>query len=237
MTAEELFDDIKTYCKQNANEELVKKYSRFFKEGYDAYGLSQELMESKLKSLRNSSYLNLNLIYEVSRLLVKSGKYEETSFAYLLLKEHISEFDQHTFREIEHWFEIGIENWAHCDVISGDLISEFLKKNIVQAKHFENWVKSDRKFTRRAVPVSFIKIIDNNKIDTLLKIIEPLMLDKEKPVLQGTGWFLREAHKVNKIKIEEFLIKWKNLSPRIIYQYATEKMSSEEKSKFKKSKT
>ena len=41
MKAEELYKDIRQYCKANADEAVVKKYSRFFKEGYDAYGLTR----------------------------------------------------------------------------------------------------------------------------------------------------------------------------------------------------
>jgi hypothetical protein len=35
---------------------------------------------------------------------------------------------------------------------------------------------------------------------------------------------------------EAFLLKWKNEAPRLIYQYATEKMTAEEKKRFKKEK-
>lgn len=49
-------------------------------------------------------------------------------------------------------------------------------------------------------------------------------------------WFLREAWKIRKDQTEAFLLKWKNESPRLIYQYATEKMTAKEKKRFKKEK-
>ena len=36
MKAKELYDEIRDYCRANADEARVKKYSRYFKEGYDA---------------------------------------------------------------------------------------------------------------------------------------------------------------------------------------------------------
>jgi hypothetical protein len=41
MNAQELFDDIDAYCRQHADKTIVEKYSRFFKEGYDAWGLTE----------------------------------------------------------------------------------------------------------------------------------------------------------------------------------------------------
>ena len=237
MKAIELYEEIRSYCQANADEATVKKYSRFFKEGYDAYGLSDNKLKDKLNSILNDNDVNIELIINTSELLVKSGKYEETFFAILLLKSFSKEFKAETFKEITHWFEIGINNWAHTDVICRDLISVFLKNNIIDLKSFDNWRTAKNKFQRRAVPVAMIEIL---KIiadyERLFEFIEPLMQDKERVVRQGLGWFLREAWKIKKEETESFLLKWKNEAPRLIYQYATEKMSPEEKQQFKKEK-
>ena len=42
--------------------------------------------------------------------------------------------------------------------------------------------------------------------------------------------------KIKKDDTESFLLKWKNEAPRVIFQYATEKMTKEEKQKFRKEK-
>jgi len=237
MKAIELYEEIRSYCQANADEATVKKYSRFFKEGYDAYGLSDNKLKDKVNSILNDNDVNIELIINTSELLVKSGKYEETFFAILLLKSFSKEFKAETFKEITHWFEIGINNWAHTDVICRDLISVFLKNNIIDLKSFDNWRTAKNKFQRRAVPVAMIEIL---KIiadyERLFEFIEPLMQDKERVVRQGLGWFLREAWKIKKEETESFLLKWKNEAPRLIYQYATEKMSTEEKQQFKKEK-
>jgi len=63
-----------------------------------------------------------------------------------------------------------------------------------------------------------------------------MMMQPEKVVHQGLGWFLREAWKVYPQPVEAFLLQWKETSPRLIFQYATEKMTPEEKARFKRTK-
>ena len=51
------------------------------------------------------------------------------------------------------------------------------------------------------------------------------MLDAEREVHQFLGWFLRDAWNIRPSETEAFLLKWKETAPRIIIQYATEKMT------------
>jgi 3-methyladenine DNA glycosylase AlkD len=62
------------------------------------------------------------------------------------------------------------------------------------------------------------------------------MKDNERVVHQGMGWFLREAWKLQKEPTESYLLKYKDVSPRLIFQYACEKMTADNKLRFKKSK-
>lgn len=237
MEATELYEEIRSYCQANANEAIVKKYARYFKEGYDAYGLSKQQLEDKVNSILSDRNVNIKLVLNTSRLLLRSGKYEETSFAILLLKGFSKQFKAETFTEIGKWFEIGIINWAHTDGICGYLISHFFERNIISLEALSDWRTATNKFQRRAVPVAMITLL---KLTTdyapLFAFIEPLMLDSERVVQQGLGWFLREAWKLKRMETEAFLLKWKNNAARLIIQYATEKMTAEEKKRFKKEK-
>jgi 3-methyladenine DNA glycosylase AlkD len=237
MKASELCRDIKSYCEKNSNEAIVKKYSRYFKEGYDAYGLTLEQLESKVSSVLSGKTIDKGTILKTCRLLIKGKRYEETSFAYLFLKSYSKEFNKEIFRELECWFETGIRNWAHTDVICGELLSVLLKKNIINLKSFAKWRKANNKFQRRAVPVAMIKLLKITKdFKPLFTFIEPLMIDEAREVHQGLGWFLREAWKIDNKSTEKFLLKWKNKAPRLIFQYATEKMALQKKQKFRRGK-
>jgi hypothetical protein len=52
-------------------------------------------------------------------------------------------------------------------------------------------------------------------------------------VHQGPGWFLREAWKVQPRPVERFLRCWKDTAARLIFQYATEKMTPAQKQRFR----
>ncbi|MGB2863672.1 MAG: DNA alkylation repair protein [Sedimentisphaerales bacterium] len=98
-----------------------------------------------------------------------------------------------------------------------------------------DWRTAKNKYQRRAVPVSMLKLLKStNDYAPLFTFIEPQMPDSERVVHQGLGWFLREAWKLKRIETEAFLLKWKNDGARLIYQYATEKMTAEEKKRFKR---
>lgn len=237
MKATELYEDIRKYCRANADEKVVKKYSKYFTEGYDAYGLTREKYEEKIESILNGKKVNMRLIISASKLLIKSGKYEETSFAIGLLKGFLEQFDATTFKAVEKWFQIGIINWGHCDVLCSYIMTPLFEKNIIKLDDLSEWRIAKNKYQRRAVPVAMLELLKTRKnFKTLFTFIEPLMTDDEKKVQQGLGWFLREAWKIKRRETESFLLKWKNDAPRTIFQYATEKMTGKEKERFRRDK-
>ncbi|NJK86472.1 MAG: DNA alkylation repair protein [Bacteroidales bacterium] len=110
--------------------------------------------------------------------------------------------------------------------------------NLIAIQNFTSWLNSQNSFQRRTVPVTFIKYIKKNKPDfkEVFHFLQPLMTDPDREVQQGIGWFLREAWKINASSTENFLLEWKNTAPRLIFQYACEKMSTENKQRFKREK-
>lgn len=234
-----LRDELKLFCERNAQESIKKKYSRYFKEGYDAYGVESSLLNEKAKEIleKYRDKLWIDGFLYLGDLLFKNGSYEEKSLAILFIKGFKEDYSKETFKHIGKWFENDVNNWAHNDSLCSDVISHFIKKEIINLKDFSNWRSSKSKWKRRAVPVSMITYLKVEGIKpSLLSFIEPLMTDKERVVQQGLGWFLREAWKRDSKTVESFLLKWKNTSPRLIFQYATEKMNPEKKKLFKKDK-
>jgi len=235
MQPTELYQEIINYCRANADPAIVTKYARYFTEGYDAYGLGKGVLETKVDEILGRDDITIDLVYKLGELLIASHKYEETYFATHLLKHFTDQFSSATFTAVEHWFEIGIVNWAHCDVVCRDITGPLLKNKVVDIANLAPWQKATNTYQRRAVPVTLIEILpDTENFAPLLDLIETLMHDQEKKVQQGLGWFLREAWKLQPAPIVAFLLKYKDTAPRTIYQYACEKMGKEEKQKFRK---
>ena len=237
MNAIELHCDIKKFCQQNADPKNVEKYSRYFKGGFNGYGVAYGLIENKVKEYRTQEWMNIELAYDVSKLLIPEEKYELPSFALLFLNSYSKELNMESFKEVENWFSLGINNWAHTDGIVQFLFPVFWKKEIIKLQDLSKWRKSENKFQRRCVPVAMIKLLKyENNFNEMFNFIDPMMMDTEREVHQGLGWFLRECWKKERKHTEEFLFKWKNDCARLIIQYATEKMTKDERLKFRKDK-
>jgi 3-methyladenine DNA glycosylase AlkD len=237
MNKDDLIREIRTYCNSLANKENALKFARYFKEAPDAYGLSQPQMGLIVKDLLKVQKLDFSEVLAAAPELFRSGKYEEITIALLLVNGFEKQYDPTIFHEIEKWFSYTIHNWAHADTLGMFILPKFLKKNILTIEDFKPWISSSYKFQRRCVPVTFIKILKTSPdFTSIFEMLEPLIQDQEREVHQGMGWFLREAWKIKRSETEAFLLKWKDRAPRLIIQYATEKMTSEEKIIFRRTK-
>ncbi len=236
MTAEELVFEIRSFLTENANPLVSEKYRRYFVEGYDPYGADPGLVSGMIAKILERG-VDLKTVIEASQELIGSCKYEESNVAIGLVRRLHKQHTSETFKDIEGWYGIGIRNWAHDDGLCGDVISSLIANGHAGLSDLARWTESPYKYQRRAVPVSLIPLF-GKKVPTedALNAVLPLMTDEEKVVQQGMGWFLREVWKKEPHAVESILLKYKEVSPRLIYQYATEKMSKEKKDEFRRSK-
>jgi 3-methyladenine DNA glycosylase AlkD len=240
MMLEKKLGVIRKFCQANADEAIVKKYAWYFKEGYDAYGLAQKLMETQrerwLKDWRDE--LGLEGFLALGDLLVATGKYEEGIFALWFVAQFRDEFTPKTLQRLAVWLDQGLRNWAHTDVFSRLVLSHFVTRRVVPLEAFADWRAGPSKWRRRAVPVTLISAVKAGfAVAPLLGFVAPMMMDAERVVQQGLGWFLREAWKKSPSPTEKFLLRWKDRCGRVIVQYATEKMPVAKKAQFKKRRT
>ncbi|NWF83674.1 MAG: DNA alkylation repair protein [Bryobacteraceae bacterium] len=167
--------------------------------------------------------------------LCRSGKYEEASISILFLKHYREALDAGSLARLAKWFEGGIRNWAHVDVLCAEVLAPSLAAGLFEIGALAPWRESAWKYQRRASVVALIPPPkEPSAIPPLLSYVRRLMHDPEKPVQQAVGWFLREAWKVAPKPVEAFLIEHVATAPRQIFQTATEKMSAGEKARFKK---
>jgi 3-methyladenine DNA glycosylase AlkD len=222
----EVINEVRSFYQAQGNPELVKKYSRFFVEGYDAYGVDQKVIENQrlIWFDKFRAKLGFNEFLKLGDQLVAGGKYEEVFLGFWFIRQFEKEFSKDTFIRLASWLENGICNWAQTDVFSGDIVSPFLINKIVELSALLEWRSSSSKWMRRSVAVSLIKPAQEGlQVKAILDFIAPFMNDTEKVVHQGVGWLLREVWKLHPQEVEAFLLEWKDTSPRLIIQYATEK--------------
>lgn len=229
--------EVQRFFREHADPALVKKYTRYFREGYDAWGIDQKTMETQ----RNLWYdqwrrdLSREQLFALGDHLMSSGKYEESILAIWILIKLQKESAEGILEKAGEWLENKISNWAQTDYLSGEVISIQLINDASLLKDLEKWKNSGSKWRRRSIPVSLIKVMKKGcDPEKLLKIINPLMNDKIREVHQGLGWFLRETRKRHPNMTEKFLLYWKDTCARLIIQYATEKMDKAQKVLYKR---
>jgi 3-methyladenine DNA glycosylase AlkD len=233
-------EKIRTFCITRSDEKNKDRYKRFFTEGYDPYGISKEIWEAEKDGVI-ASYkddLGLSGCLDLGQELIKNGKYEEASFALHSIMPFKDEYTLNTFQRVGTWLEYGICNWAHSDILCDNILAHFLTENIVNHEAMATWRTAPVKWKRRAVPVALRACLKRCKdCRPLVEFLRPLMLDPERVVQQGLGWFLRDAWKQDPGIVEAFLKEYKDTAPRLIFQYTTEKMPKTKKDAFRKTKS
>jgi 3-methyladenine DNA glycosylase AlkD len=235
MNLREIFRTVDEFGRENTDPARIEKYKRYFKEGYDAYGLSHEMVTQQVAGIVAMPGMSDEEIAALSLLLVASPKYEMTVIAIQLMLSCKNRWNETTFSTLEAWFSIGITNWAQTDYICGELMNLFFKKGLVSVDSIAGWRTAENKFQRRAAAVSLIKPMKGSTDFTpWFDFIRPMMHDPAREVHQALGWFLREAWKKQPAPTEVFLSEFRETAPRLIFQYATEKMTAEGKERFRR---
>lgn len=233
--------EIRAYCEAHANPQMAAKYARYFREGYDAWGLldARHPIWTEKEPEWRERYRRIGLrgFLKIGETLFASGKYEEGALAIRFVRAYRDELDAAAVTKLARWFDGGIRNWAQVDVLCAEVLSPLMATGEVPLDTLAPWRASPFPYQRRAVPVAMLSLLETDrKTGLLLAFVRPMMEDKERVVHQGLGWFLREAWKREPGPVEAFLLEWKDRAARLIFQYATEKMTPAARERFRRAK-
>lgn len=234
---DQIIKEIRAFCSENSDQTIVTKYAKYFKEGYDGYGVDDKLIVAQRDIWLDKWHgtLSINDYLEIGDKLVSSKKFEEIAFAIHFISFQSEHYSYKVFKRIGNWFKLGIENWGSTDVLCMLVLTHFIRDKVIDFKQLKEWTTAPSEWQRRAVPVTLAQIIKYNfELNNILSVIEPLMLDKSEYVQKGVGTLLRGLWKKHSAETEQFLLKWKDDCGRLIIRYATEKMDKEHKKRFKK---
>jgi 3-methyladenine DNA glycosylase AlkD len=232
-------NEIREFCLKNSKPENIDKYSRYFKEGFNGYGIDQKVYEAQRDFWieKWKGEMTIEKYLDLGDKLIKNGKYEEISFAIAFLKSERENYSASTFDRIGNWFDSGISNWANTDVLCMLVLPYFFLDKIIELPRLKEWITSDSEWKRRAVPVTLVELIKTGlEPGIVFDMIEELRLDNSEYVQKGIGTLLRGLWKQYPGEVEKFLLTWKDSCGRLIIQYATEKMDKEYRAKFRKAK-
>lgn len=231
---QEIFSFCEDHFFANENPNYVAKQSRFFTEGYDAFGLD----DNQLRHLRDEVFQrfqpSMPEMAELAYHFLATGKYEFGSLGLMMLKKNRPRLERGVFDHLKRSLDEVVQTWTHADIIGTKLTPVLLELELVTLQDFEPWRFSASKWTRRVSAVTLLYLRNRVEVETLLEYVTPLLQDKTRPVHQGVGWFLRELWKIHPREVEDFLFIHKDQAAPIIIQYATEKMNKDKKKRFRR---
>lgn len=226
---QEIFSYCEKYFFAHEDPSQMIKNAHFFRDGYDAYGLT----EPELKELRDTMLEGFNPdvheIADLAEIFFATGKYEFGSLAFMMLKKHRPRFDRYVYEAIFRIMEKGIENWAHCDLFSQKITPVFLELGIASVEDFAAWRDSSCRWTRRCGIQTMLYLRDKASPEMLLEFAVPMLGEQDRMAQQGLGVFLRELWKLHSEEVEEYLYVHKEDIPRVVMQFASEKMARDKK--------
>ena len=227
-----IIQKIREELRNNIDEEYKESVKRFFKEEITHYGVRAAVVRKiSAKYFSSIKEKSKKKIYGLCEDLLESGMMEERGIAFdwaFRLKNTYSPSD---FRIFTSWLKKYVTNWGACDHIClplGIFISiypEFIPK-------IKNWTTAKSRWVRRAAAVSMIYSVRNKKyLDSVFKIADSLLQDKDDMVQKGYGWLLKEASNVYPQEVFRYVMEHKKEMPRTALRYAIEKMPPEWKKK------
>ncbi len=159
------------------------------------------------------------------------------AFLFLESKMKYKEFLRNSWNTIKHW-QKAVDNWGLCDGLAKIYTKtlEIIPDEVLP--QLEKWNKSSNLWDRRQSVVSLLYFSRTKKVvmpfDTIIKLIDRLLSDKEYYVQKGVGWALKETYQVYPKETLKYLEKNIKKISSIAFSPATEKLKKKNKEKLKK---
>lgn len=148
-------------------------------------------------------------------------------FAYRVKKQ----YDENTFSIFEGWLIKYVRGWGDCDDFCTHAFGELIMQNTSLVHKIIPWTERNEFWIRRASAVVLIPSIHHEKYkETNPTLISDLLInDQEDLVCKGYGWMLKVLSTKEPQLVYDYLVKYKNVMPRVAFRYALEKMDQERK--------
>ncbi|MCB2212594.1 DNA alkylation repair protein [bacterium] len=247
-------EEVRAFCRANADADIAAKYARFFVEGYDPWGVDSKLLEKQRQQWLDDwdDALGLDGWLELADELTAGEKYEEISFGISFVAARRERFDGTVLPHVTGWLERGrVRNWAHADVLACDLIQALLLDGHNSLADLELWKTAADKYQRRVAATSAMALLEGVMINAggrpvgdkiparavpireLLAYVQPLVNDDIKQVQQGVGWFLKKAWEAFPDDTEAWLLEHKAEIKPLVMRTAIEKVPKDRKAAFR----
>lgn len=222
----DVLERLREELKRNADEKAAEGYQRYFKEKALLYGIKGAVIKKiTAEFFKDVKDLEKAEVFALCEDLLKSDYHEESTVAFGWVYRFRDQFKAEDFSLFEGWIKNYVDTWAKCDDFCNHSMAAFVEKYPQYIGGLKRWARSENMWLRRAAAVTLILPARKGKyLHDVFEIADILMMDKEDLVRKGYGWMLKEASRLHRQEVYEYLIRYKDVMPRTAFRYALEKM-------------
>jgi 3-methyladenine DNA glycosylase AlkD len=137
-------------------------------------------------------------------------------------------FTPRLLRDWKRWLERDwAANWATTDAICGLLIGPLVAAHPELVPRVTHWAGHRNLWVRRAAAVGLLPSMRaHGRLDAAYAVARRLHGDPHDLIQKAAGWLLREAGKIDPVRLERYLRAKGRSIPRTTIRYAIERMSA-----------
>jgi 3-methyladenine DNA glycosylase AlkD len=208
-----------------ASRKRAKGLAWFFKTGKGEYGEGDRFLGITVPEQRKIALRHIELpLDEVARLL-HSPIHEHRFTALEILVAKYARADEPNRSRIFAFYIRHAEcanNWDLVDTSAPYIVGVHLKKR--PRELLDRLAASRNLWKRRIAIVSTLTLIRDGQIDDTFRIARKLLRDQHDLIHKAAGWMLREAGKVSRPALLNFLRNHYSAVPRTTLRYAIERL-------------
>ena len=218
-----------------ADPQKASFFPKFFRTEKGEYGEGDKFVGVTVPHQRKVAKNFINIGLKEIEKLIKSPVHEHRLVALFILVLKYEKGDQRQ-KEVVVGFYIdnldGVNNWDLVDSSAHKILGPWLLDK--DRSILYEYARSGELWLQRISIISTLCFIKNNDLDDTYKISE-ILLDHEHDLIhKAVGWMLREAGKIDEIRLVIFLRKHYEKIPRTTLRYSIEKFDKERRKKFLK---
>lgn len=226
---QDIVASIRQELQQRADDWHKSIAQSFFKERVTFYGVRTAVVNQIARqSYKEIRQLSKDEIFSLAETLMKSDYNEEAFIAFEWIYRLHDLYRPEDFTRFENWIDLYVNNWAKCDTLCNHAVGSFIERYPEYLPELKRWAKSENRWLRRAAAVSLIIPAKKGSfLNDVFELADILLLDQDDLVQKGYGWMLKEASKLHRQEVFDYIMLNQPVMPRTALRYAIEKMPDE----------
>lgn len=228
--------DIQQQLEAVSNKEKREFLPYFFKTGKGQYGEGDKFIGVVVPDIRKIAKANKTLALAEVEILLNNKYHECRMCALMILIEHFKKTAKDDQKKIVDFYlshTHRINNWDLVDLSCRDIVGTYLSDKKDRTILYK-LAESELLWDQRIAVISTYTFIKKYDFTDIIKLSEQFLDHKHDLIHKATGWMLREAGKMDKKVLIEFLDKYYRQMPRTMLRYSIEKLSPEERTHYMK---